>query len=223
LNPLMFTSHTRLQFSDDQWLLLDASTEGHTDTIAKGRLDKSSEILLSIRHINQQINISINQKIVWQGELKNSSFGKCGLLAMKYSGVEMHSFLVNGDMRPGFTDWLYTEGLVNSGSNLKDWDVIDNKALFMYGTGAVSKIDTARAKWSFTGSGFDLYCPKMPDLGMAEILLNGKVVGNIDLHAENKVSSTVVFSMHSLGERKNAVVVRGKNGKIALDCLRVYE
>ncbi len=142
---------------------------------------------------------------------------------MKYSGVEMHSFTVNGDNRPGYTNWLYTEGLLNSGSNLKDWDVIENKELFTYGTGAVSKTDTSRAKWSFTGSGFDLYCPKMPSLGMAEILVNGKVVGNIDLHAENQVKSEVVFSMRYLGEKKNAIVIRGKNGKISLDCLRVYE
>ena len=58
---------------------------------------------------------------------------------------------------------------------------------------------------------------------MAEILVNGKVVGNIDLHAENQVKSEVVFSMRSLGEKKNAIVIKGKNGKISLDCLRVYE
>jgi hypothetical protein len=155
--------------------------------------------------------------------LKNSNNGKCGLFAMKYSGVEMHSFIVNGDKRPGFTDWLYTEGLLNSGSNMKDWDVIENKELLTYGTGAVSKTDTARAKWSITGSGFDLYCPKLPALGKAEILVNGRVVGNIDLHAVNQEKSAVVFSMRSLNENKNAIVIRGKNGKIALDFLRVYE
>jgi hypothetical protein len=106
---------------------------------------------------------------------------------------------------------------------MKDWDVIEKKELFTYGSGAVAKTDTARAKWSFAGSGFDLYCPKMPGLGTAEILLNGKVVGNIDLHAESPVNSEVVFSMRSLGERKNAIVINGKNGRIALDFLRVYE
>jgi hypothetical protein len=63
----------------------------------------------------------------------------------------------------------------------------------------------------------------MPSLGMAEILVNGKVVGNIDLHAENPLKSEVVFSMHNLAEKKNALVIRGKNGEISLDCLRVYE
>ncbi len=160
--------------------------DGHTDTIARGVLDKSPEIHLDIRHIksaNQQISKSCKSayqsiiKLPGKGILKNSSIGKCGLFAMQHSGVEMHSFLVNGDSKPGYTDWLYTEGLLNSGSNLKDWEVIENKELFTYGTGSVSKTDTARAKWSFTGSGFDLYCPKMPSLGMAEILVNGKVVG----------------------------------------------
>jgi DUF1680 family protein len=223
LHPLMFRSNTRLQLTDGQWLLLDAASDGSTDTIAKGTLDNSPDIFLDIRHINQQINISINHNLIWQGILKNNNYGKCGLLAMKYSGVEMQSFIVNGDSRPGYTNWLYTEGLLNSGSNLKDWDVIENKELFTFGTGAVSKIDTARAKWSFTGSGFDLYCPKMPSLGMAEILVNGVVVKQIDLHAENEEKSEVVFSMRSLADKKNAIVIKGINGRIALDCLRVYE
>jgi uncharacterized protein len=223
LHPLMFTSNSRLELDDEEWLLLEASPDGQTDTIARGLLDKLPDKYLTIRHINQQIIISINHKIAWQGIVKSSNCGKCGLFAMKNSGVEMHSFVVNGIVRPGYTNWLYTEGLVNSGSNLKDWEIIENKGIYTYGSGAVSRIDTARAKWSFTGSGFDLYCPKMPDLGKAEILLNGKVVGNIDLHAESQVKSAVVFSMRSLGELKNAIVIKGKNGKIALDCLRVFE
>jgi hypothetical protein len=63
----------------------------------------------------------------------------------------------------------------------------------------------------------------MPSLGMAEILVNGKVVGNVDLHSEKEVKSGVVFSMRSLAEKKNAIVIKGKHGRIALDCLRVYE
>ncbi len=221
LHSLMFASHTRLQLSDDQWLLLEASQEGRTDTLARGPLQKTPNILLDIRHINQQIIISINHQIIKSTNQKN--YGKCGLFAMKHSGVEMHSFTVNGDNRPGYTNWLYTEGLLNSGSNLKDWETIENSPLFTYGIGAVSKIDTARAKWSFTGSGFDLYCPKLPALGMAQIIVNGENRGEINLHAEVPEKSTVVFSIRSLTQKKNAVIMKGKNGKIALDCLRVYE
>jgi hypothetical protein len=223
LNPHMFTSHTRLQFSAGLWLLLEASRDGRTDTIAWGPLNKSPDIHLDIRYINQQINISINHEIAWEGTLKNSSYGKCGLFAMNHSGVEMHSFIVNGISGPGYADWLYTEGLLNSGSNLKDWDVIENEELFTYGAGAVSKTVTARGKWSITGRGFDLYCPEMPSLGMAEILVNGKVVGIVDLHAEKMVKSQAVFSMRNLAGNKNAIIIRGRNGRIAVDCLRVYE
>ncbi len=58
---------------------------------------------------------------------------------------------------------------------------------------------------------------------MAEIVVNGKVVGNIDLHSDSPVKSAVVFSMRFPDEKKNAIVIRGKNGRIALDFLRVYE
>jgi len=223
LHPLMFASNTRLQFSDDQWLLLDAAVDGQTDTVARGTLDESNNMVLYIRHINQQVNISINQRSVWQGALKNGNYGKCGLFAMNYSGVEMHSFVVTGDNRPGYTDWLYTEGLLNSGSNMKDWDIIESKELFTYGTGAVSKTDTARAKWSFSGSGIDLFCPKLPALGMAQIIVNGESMGEIDLHAETPERSALIYSNRSLTQKKNAIVLKGKHGKISLDYLRVYE
>jgi len=106
---------------------------------------------------------------------------------------------------------------------MKDWEMIENNSLFTYASGAVSKIDTALAKWSFTGSSFDLYCPKMPILGTAQIIVNGEIMGETNLHSEILEKSTVVFSIRSLTKKKNALIIKGKNGKIALDCLRVYE
>jgi hypothetical protein len=223
LHPLMFTSNTRIQFTENQWLLLQASAEGLTDTISRGRMDNRGSHSLKIQHHHQETMILMDDKLLWKGLLKNSQYGNCGLFAMKHSGIEVRSLIINGKNQPGYFNWLYTEGLNNSGSNMKDWEIIENKALFTYGIGAVSKTDTACAKWSFTGSGFDLYCPKMETLGMAEIIVNGEMAGEINLHAETPEKSSVLFSMRTLPQRKNAIVIKGKNGKIALDCLRVYE
>jgi DUF1680 family protein len=223
LHPLMFTSNTRIQLNENQWFLLQAYPDGRTDTLSRGMFEKRELNSLKIEHCNPNAVLSINNKVIWCGSLKNTQYGHCGLLAMKHSGMDMHSFIVRGRNRPGYFDWLYTEGLSNSGSNMKDWEIIENNPLFSFNSGAVSKIDTATAKWSITGSGFDLYCPKMPVLGMAQIIVNGENRGEIDLHAESPVKSDVVFSVRALPQNKNAVIIKGKNGKIALDFLRVYE
>lgn len=223
LHPLMFSSNTRFQLTENQWLLLHASADGRTDTISRGLLDKREVYSLKIQQSNQKTIISIDNKVLWQGLLKNHNYGNCGLFAMKSSGIDVQSFIVSGRNYPGFINWLYTEGLSNSGSDMKDWEMIENSSLFTYGIGAVSKIDIALAKWSFTGSGFDLYCPKMPALGMAEIIVNGEIVGEINLHSETPEKSAVVYSMRTLTQKKNAIIIKGKNGNIALDCLRVYE
>jgi hypothetical protein len=223
LHPLMFTSHTRFQFTENQWLLLLADADGRTDTLGRGQLEKRESYSLNIKDSGTNTILSIDNEVLWQGSINNTGYGHYGLFAMKYSGMEVRSFRVSGKQEPGYMDWLYTEGLLNSGSNLKDWEVIDNNPLFTYGIGAVSKTDSALAKWSFTGSGFDLYCPKMPALGIAEIILNGEIVGEINLHADSPEKSTAVYSMLSLAQKKNAIIIRGKGGKIALDCLRVFE
>ncbi|MCX6227433.1 MAG: hypothetical protein NTV01_22315, partial [Bacteroidia bacterium] len=223
LHPLMFNSNTRFQLTETQWFLLNASVDGPTDTISRGLVDKTEHNSLKIEHLDEKTIISIDNKVLWQGSLNNSDYGSCGLFAMKRSGIDVRSFIVSGRNHPGFMNWLYTEGLSNSGSDIKDWEIFENSPWFTYGIGAVSKIDTALAKWSFTGSGFDLYCPKMPALGKAEIIVNGIITGEIDLHSDTPGKSVVVYSMRGLTPIKNAIIIKGKHGKISLDCLRVYE
>lgn len=223
LHPLMFTFHTRIQLTENQWFLLNATAGGQTDTISKGRLDKRELYFLKIEHRDENTIISIDNEVLWQGSLNDTDYGSCGLFAMKRSGIDVRSFIVSGRNHPGFINWLYTEGLSNSGSDLKDWETVENSSLFTYGVGAVSKIDTALAKWSFTGSGFDLYCPRMPALGKAEIIVNGAIAGEIDLHSDTPEKSVVVYSMRGIPQKKNAIIIKGKHGKISLDCLRVYE
>ncbi len=223
LHPLMFTSNTRLELADNQWSMLHTDSNGQTDTLGRGRLEKQNVNTVKIEPRNREVLVSINNENVWHGPMNESCSGRCGLFVMKRSGMDVGSFIVRGKDQQGYFDWLYTEGISNSGSDMKDWKIMAGDSMFTYGIGAVSGIDTARAKWSFTGSGFDLYCPKMPSLGKAVIIVNGKTVSDIDLHAETPQKSAAVYTMRKLPQRKNAVVIVGRAGKIAIDCLRVYE
>ncbi len=224
LHELMFTSQNRIELSENQWAILNVCQNGKTDTISKGPFTKKAETTLKMTRLKRETLVSLNNELVWKGKLENTDRGRIGLYAMKHSGIEMQSFKVSGENHQGYVTWLYTEGLLGSGANMKrDWAFIKDDPSFLYGSGVVSKVDTARAKWNFSGSGFDLYCPRMPGLGTAEIILNGKTVGEINLYAECPEKSKVVYSMRSLPQKKNALVLKGKDGKIVLDCLRVYD
>ena len=223
LHPLMFSANYRMQLADDNhWFLLHASPKGVTDTISGGSFHKKEITSLKIEHRGFGSLIYLNGKNVWQGELKNSTPGRVGLLAMTHSGIDMKSFIVSGNRQPGYSPWLYTEGLLNAGFGVLDWDEVKDNPFFSYGIGAISKTDHARAKWSFTGTGFDILSPKMPELGKAEIILNGNSIAVIDLSSESPEKSKIVYNQRNLSQKKNAVVIIGKTGRIAIDCLRVY-
>ncbi len=223
LHPLMFTDQTRVQLSENSWFLLQTSTTGKPDTIGRGFLEKKKHTTLKIGYHGSETVLSVDGKIVWQGVLKNQKPGRVGLFAMSHSGMEIKKFAVSGVHHLGFSTWLYTEGLLNAGNNLNNWIVTKDNPLFKYGIGAVSKNDTARVKWSFKGTGFDLYAPGMPELGRAQIILNGKILTEVNLHAESPEKSKIIYSVRNLLQNKNGLVIKGIKGKIAVDCLSVYD
>ena len=223
LHPLMFNDQTRVQLSENSWVLLQTSPTGKPDTIGRGPFEKKNSTSLKIGYHGSETILSVDGKIVWQGTLKNQQPGRVGLFAMRHSGIEVKKFTVSGERQPGFSTWLYTEGLLNAGNSLNDWTVTKDNSLFKYGIGAISKSDTARVKWSFKGRGFDLYAPGMPELGRAQIILNGKILTEVNLHAESPEKSKIIYSVRNLPRNKNGLIIKGVKGKVVVDCLNVYD
>ena len=76
-------------------------------------------------------------------------------------------------------------------------------------------------KWNFRGDGFRLFAPKGPDLGCAEIRVDGYLLATVDLHAQEPETSQAVYEVRGLpGESRHAVVLRGYEGQaFAVDVL----
>lgn len=222
LHPLMQSRQNRFQLTGNHWLLLHASPTGETDTLGSGSFVKKELTHLKMSHHGSETIFSLNGIFVWRGRMETTP-GHTGLMAFAHSRIEVQEFLQHGKKEAGHTDWLFTEGLLNAGNDLKEWNLLKNHPNFIYGTGATSLTDTARIKWSFKGSGFDLFLPKLPELGVVQIILNGKLLKEIDLHADPAQKSGPVFSGRNLPDDYNALVVKGVKGKIAVDCLRVYD
>jgi hypothetical protein len=223
LHPLMFTSQHRLELSQNGWLLARLDSIGGKETLASGNFRNGKPSTVSIRPSGDETVVDLDGETAWKGLLKTNGRGRVGLLAMPHSGAEMKRFVVTGLQEKGSSAWLYSEGLLNSGSDLKDWEIRKNDLLFRYGTGAVSNAENARVKWSFKGSGFDLYAPGFPDAGTVQLLLNGSLLTELDLATKKPEKSRIIWSARNLPEKNNALVIKGINGKIIADCLLVYD
>lgn len=223
LHPLVYSNQARIQLSAKKWWLLQAGLEGKTDTLGAGSFDKRGETNLKVSYREDVAVISIDDRLVWKGKLKGLHPGRVGLMALPHSGIDMRHFRVSGRQLPGSATWLYTEGLLNAGNNPDNWTILNNDSLFRFGTGAVAKKDSARAKWSFVGSGFDLWAPGTQDAGTVQVLLNGKHLADVDLQTETPQKSRIICSLRNLPQKNNALVIKGIKGKIVLDCLIVYD
>jgi len=223
LHPLMFTNQNRFQLSENKWCVLQISTGGKTDTIGHGNYSKRELTSLNISYQGDKTLFALDGRVVWNGELKNQQSGRIGLYAMSHSGLKVKKFTVTGVQENGNSTWLFTEGLLNAGNDLKNWNILEENPYFTYGIGAVSRTGGARVKWSFKGSGFDLYLPKMPESGVVQIMLNGQLLTETDLHADTPEKSKIVYSVRNLSQGNHALVVKGVKGRMAVDCLRVYD
>lgn len=78
-------------------------------------------------------------------------------------------------------------------------------------------------KWNIRGDGFQIWAPRGPELGMAEIWVDGYLYATVDLFAEEKEPSSVVFRQLGIpGEKRHAVVLKGYEGqRFAVDTLEV--
>jgi hypothetical protein len=104
---------------------------------------------------------------------------------------------------------------------MKDWDVIESPN-FRFGVGAVRKTPGDRAKWNFRGKGFQLWSPKGPNFGRCELLLDGRKLADLDLHADAEQASQVVYRLDDAGDGYHAVVLRSTDGRLVVDSLDVF-
>jgi hypothetical protein len=223
LHPLVYNDQTRVQLSDNQWLLIQSDQAGGTDTLGGGQFEKSETTNLKVHSTDNETALSIDGKLVWRGKFKDRLPGRVGLLALPHSGMDVKKFIVTGLPMQGFSPWLYSEGLLNAGNNPDNWTIVNKDSLFRFGTGALAKRDSARAKWSFKGSGFDLWAPGMKEAGTIQVILNGKHLADIDLHSDSPRKSSIIHSVRNLPQKNNALVIKGIKGRIVLDCLIVYD
>jgi len=222
LHPLMNTRHLGLELTESGWTLRKYPSTGASQEVASGTLPPNPIRNLRIANKSDRFEIAWEGRVVWSGQTGLSqgsdSLGLIGLRVEKNSYLEAISFRIKGQARTGKAFFLHTEALLGAGETSSDWEARTAEG-FRFGTGSVSTISDARAKWNVIGSGIRLWSPRGPEFGIAEIRLDGEVVASVNLHAERSLASEPVWERQKISGSHHALVLTAKVGRVPLDCV----
>jgi hypothetical protein len=224
LHPLMNTRHLALEFAPEQWRLLWQEVSEQTETLASGKLEGRRRRTLRIERRDNRLVVNLDRRELWAGSLpiggRAAKTGVLGLGLEPNSHLVVERFQIEGTPKPARTSFLWTEALLGAGESLADWTETSD-AGFRFGSGAVSKAPSARVKWNIVGCGLQLWSPRGPGFGSAEVRVDGKVAATLDLHADEQARSQPVWSVEGLPAVPHAVVLVAKSGLFPVDCLEV--
>ena len=146
--------------------------------------------------------------------------GCLGFICEPGSLLHVSSCVIEGHPAPVTVYWSAIEALLNAGQNVRDhWSVAKTDQA-RSGLLATARQDKACVKWSFEGSGFDLWLPRGPALGIVAVQVDGLLVQSINLKSPVDQQSAVVMGM-DLPAGRHAVMLMGEEGHLAADCLAV--
>jgi hypothetical protein len=222
IHPLSLGNHQGLELTADSWKIVSVDAAGKISALAGGPLENPAAASRAIEIDLQEdgrMRLVIDKKSHWDGKLPIGS-GPIGLLVDPFSNIEVSRFEIGGPFQPAVLPWLYIEALTGAGVRMADWDVVSSP-LYRYGMGAVRKMPGGRAKWNFRGRGFKIWSPKGPEFGRCEILLDGRKVADLDLHADDQQPSRIVYTCDDAGDGYHAVVLRSTSGRLVVDSLDV--
>ncbi len=218
IHPLTLTRHHGLEISVNAWRIVSLDAAGKLTAVAGGPLEKRSNRAVEIdAGQDGRMRVGIDGKTLWSGSLTPSA-GEIGLLVDPFTNLRVSRFEVSGPFRPAVMPWLYIEALTGAGVRMIDWDVVKSP-LYRFGVGAVRKTPGGRAKWNFRGRGFRLWSPQSPQFGRCALLVDGRKVAELDLHANHDQPSRIVYTCNDAGDGYHAVVLRSIAGRLPVDSL----
>lgn len=217
LHPLSFTRHCGLEFDGDTWRVYRVEEDSKRRELVSGQSPAGSREIALSNDADGAVRIRLGSEEVWHGPVEKRS-GAIGLMVGPNSHLEVQRFVVFEPGRPGWTAWLYTEGILGAGAADGAWEPRENRD-FRYGQGALSLGAHSMAKWNYDGGAFRLWCPKGPEYGKADVWLDGKKLATLDLHAEVPEPSAPQLIRRGIPRGYHALVVRPAEGVVPIDSL----
>lgn len=216
LAALSRTRHAGLELRSESWRLVSAD-----ETVAEGALPLVERRRLSMEVGEGRCALSVDHGAAWEGALPTEA-GPLGLLLEPGTHVTVDHFAVEGEPAPATWTWAASEAIGGAGVNEEHIRRIESPA-FRYGQGILCDRPGERVKWCFRGRGLRLWSPRGPAYGPCRLALNGRPIGELDLHATEEQPSTVVFERHGLPDAFHALAVTGTTAPLPVDCLEAVQ
>jgi hypothetical protein len=141
-----------------------------------------------------------------------------GIEVEPHSHLVVEQFAVQGKPHPAVINYLFTEAILGAGGSGKDWQELRGPE-FHYRLAARSKAPGARVKWNVEGHQFTLWSPRGPEFGKAQVKVDGRVLANLDLHAERLTPSQPAWKSPRLKDSPHAIVLTATEGMLVVDSI----
>ena len=225
LHPLMRSQYRAVELSNDGWRVVVVGKPGEETTLASGLVTNSLLWNLTLdRRADGTTRIRADGQKLWEDKGRTMGDetrpGTLGLMVEAHSYLSVERIHVSGQPTLARLIYLYTEALLGAGEKPANWQE-RRESTFRNGVGVVSHRENARVKWNVTGRRTTLWSPRGPEFGRAEVLVDGRSAGEIDLHTEQSATSQVVWTSATLPDGFHAVVLRATTGLLPVDCLEV--
>ncbi len=226
LHPLSLASYQGLVLSGETWQLVSVNESGQPTVHTSGSISKEALAVEIQRNKEGHVTITLNENEILSIPL-SAGFGALGLLAHENSIAEVLQYLVSGEPIAAELSYLYTEGLLGAGQNMAFWQEVADPA-FRFGTGAISKKPdpgamppVTTAKWNVECSAFQLWAPRHPEYGQADLYLDRTLLDTIDFSAPSPETSAIRYTSTSMFPGYHFITLIARNGILPLDCLEV--
>lgn len=209
-----------LVLTKDYWKIRYINSLG-VQVTDSGKLLKNNQSgnHLELKRENNEYTFSLNHDKYWKGVLPIQA-GVIGLILDPHSTLTVDRFEVKGKQIRGKLYYGYYEALLNAGNQEQEWE-FKKDSLFRYRRGAISKQNSAFAKWNFEGTGFELWLPEGPQFGTVSISIDGQPAGIVQLKNDHTLNSRIVFTSKPLRNGAHSLFLETRDGQLPVDGIGV--
>jgi len=180
------------------------------------RLDGATQQRVRLRQRGASYRVSVDGTEVDSGTVRQAG-GGVGILAEAGCSARVDRMVLSGRVASRFWTLTALEGLIGTGDVGTRWKPPSEG--FRLGEGYEGDFDGARAKWNFEGRGVRIWSPRGPDFGAARVLLDGTLMAEVSLRADEPRPSSVVWQSGDLPPGPHALSLVRVSGALPLDCV----
>jgi hypothetical protein len=224
LHPLALSRCDAVELSEGQWKVIRFGQSGERTVVASGtRLGGETVAMGLDRKPGGETSLFVDDRALWAGEISHrraTGLSVTGIAVESHSHLVVEQFSIQGKPQPAVINFLYSEAILGAGGSRDDWQELRGPE-FRYGLAALSRAPGARVKWNVEGRLFTLWSPRGPQFGQAQVKVDGRVLANLDLHADRLTHSQPVWQSPRLKDGPHAVVLAATDGMLVVDSMEV--